>query len=106
MDYKSYNQTYGNKSFLLGVLRTLMLIKPPNMQSFGHKLFISSLPVHLTGRGVLYPRVRDFYIAPTMSSSHWLTVVSAIFTNFGALYLTEILTDFGQILDSKSYDQA
>ena len=32
--------------------------------------------------------------------------VSAIFTNFGALYLTEFLTDFGQILDSKSYDQA
>ena len=27
-------------------------------------------------------------------------------TNFGALYLTEFLTDFGQILDSKSYDQA
>ena len=26
-------------------------------------------------------------------------------TNFGALYLTEFLTDFGQILDSKSYDQ-
>ena len=27
-------------------------------------------------------------------------------TNFGALYLTEFLTDFGQILDSKSYDKA
>ena len=27
-------------------------------------------------------------------------------TNFGVLYLTEFLTDFGQILDSKSYDQA
>ena len=27
-------------------------------------------------------------------------------TNFGALYLTEFLMDFGQILDSKSYDQA
>ena len=27
-------------------------------------------------------------------------------TNFGALYLTQFLTDFGQILDSKSYDQA
>ena len=26
-------------------------------------------------------------------------------TNFRALYLTEFLTDFGQILDSKSYDQ-
>ena len=27
-------------------------------------------------------------------------------TNFGGLYLTEFLTDFGQILDSNSYDQA
>ena len=27
-------------------------------------------------------------------------------TNFGALYLTQFLTDFSQILDSKSYDQA
>ena len=26
-------------------------------------------------------------------------------TNFGALYLSEFLTDLGQILDSKSYDQ-
>ena len=27
-------------------------------------------------------------------------------TNFEALYLSEFLTDLGQILDSKSYDQA
>ena len=27
-------------------------------------------------------------------------------TNFGAVYLTQFLTDFSQILDSKSYDQA
>ena len=27
-------------------------------------------------------------------------------TYFGALYLSEFLTDLGQILDSKSYDQA
>ena len=27
-------------------------------------------------------------------------------TNFRALYLSEFLTDLGQILDSKSYDQA
>ena len=26
--------------------------------------------------------------------------------NFGALYLTQFLTDFSQILDSKSYEQA
>ena len=31
------------------------------MESFGHKMFISSQPVPLTGRGVLYPRVRDFF---------------------------------------------
>ena len=30
------------------------------MESFGHKMFISSQPVPLMGRGVLYPRVRDF----------------------------------------------
>ena len=30
------------------------------MESFGHKMFISSQPVPLTGTGVLYPRVRDF----------------------------------------------
>ena len=33
-------------------------------------------------------------------------VYKAFLTKFGGLYLTEILTDFGQILDSKSYDQA
>ena len=27
-------------------------------------------------------------------------------TNFGAVYLTQFLTDCSQILDSKSYDQA
>ena len=27
-------------------------------------------------------------------------------TNFGAVYLTQFLTDFSQILDSKSYNQA
>ena len=30
------------------------------MESFGHKMFISSQPVPLTGTGVLYPRLRDF----------------------------------------------
>ena len=32
------------------------------MESFGHKMFISSQPVPLTGRGVLYLRVRDFLL--------------------------------------------
>ena len=36
----------------------------------------------------------------------YVCMLSDIFTNFRALYLTEFLTDFGQILDSKSYDQA
>ena len=31
------------------------------MESFGHKMIISSQPVPLTGTGVLYPRVRDFF---------------------------------------------
>ena len=31
------------------------------MESFGHKMFISSQAVPLTGTGVLYPRVRDFF---------------------------------------------
>ena len=32
------------------------------MDSFGHKMIISSQPVPLTGTGVLYPRVRAFQI--------------------------------------------
>ena len=32
------------------------------MESFGHKIFISSQPVPLTGTGVLYPRVQDFFL--------------------------------------------
>ena len=31
------------------------------MDSFGHKMIISSQPVPLMGTGVLYPRVRDFF---------------------------------------------
>ena len=30
------------------------------MESFGHKMFISSQPVPLMGTGVLYPRMQDF----------------------------------------------
>ena len=60
------------------------------------------------GTGVLYPRLRDCYIAAAMSVTGWLTiyVYQTFLTNFRALYLTQFLTDFGQILDSKSYDQA
>ena len=35
-----------------------------------------------------------------------LLLYHTFLTNLGALYLTEFLTDFGQILDSNSYDQA
>ena len=49
----------------------------------------------------------------SLSISHWLTMYVCIYvcyqtflTNFGALYLTEFLTDLGLILDSNSYDQA
>ena len=31
------------------------------MESFGHKMIVSSQPVPLTGTRVLYPRVRDFF---------------------------------------------
>ena len=33
-------------------------------------------------------------------------VYQTFLTKFGALYLSEFLTDLGQILDYKSYDQA
>ena len=56
----------------------------------------------------------DFYIAPAMSVIGWLTIYlmyvcmyvdQTFLTNFRALYLTEFLTDFGQIFvcDSTSY---
>ena len=39
------------------------------MESFGHKIFISSQLVPLTGTGVLYPRVRDFLLLSTNHKS-------------------------------------
>ena len=51
----------------------------------------------------------DFYIASRYQAvTDWLCVwVDQTFlANFGGLYLTEFLTDFGQILDWNSYDQA
>ena len=56
--------------------------------------------------------LRHFYIAPRYQDftyiCNWLTmyVYPPFSTNFGGLYLTQFLTDFCQILDSKSYDQA
>ena len=52
-----------------------------------------------------------FYIASRYQAvTYWLLCIIYLYqsflTNFRALYLTEFLTDFGQILDSKSYDQA
>ena len=35
-----------------------------------------------------------------------LLLYQTFLTNFGALYLSELLTYLGQILDSKYYDQA
>ena len=32
------------------------------MELFGQKMFISSQRVPLTGTGVLYPRLRDFFV--------------------------------------------
>ena len=43
-----------------------MPCRPLNMQSFVH--FVRTLTVPLTGTGVLYPRVRDFFILSRVSS--------------------------------------
>ena len=49
-----------------------------------------------------------FEILSDICISHILLCMlyQTFLTNFGALYLSEFLTDLGQILDSKSYDQA
>ena len=47
------------------------------MESFGHKMFISSQPVPLMGKGVLYPRLRDFFI--TNSLNIFQNIVKFIF---------------------------
>ena len=44
------------------------------MESFGHKMFISSQPVPLTGTGVLYPRLRDFQHWPCKDVAVSLTI--------------------------------
>ena len=45
---------------------------------------------------------RTMYLCINVS----IYVYQTFLTNFGALYLTQFLIDFGQILDSKYYDQA
>ena len=60
------------------------------------------------------PQLRHFYIAPRCQAvTYWLSIIynyllcyQTFLTNFRALYLTQFLTDFRQILDSKSDDQA
>ena len=58
------------------------------------------------------PQLRHFYIAPRCQAvTYWLSIIyyylyQTFLTNFKALYLTQFLTNLGQILDSKSYDQA
>ena len=50
-----------------------------------------------------------FYIASryqAVTDGLLLLCYQTFLTNFGGLYLTEFLMDFGQILDSNSYDQA
>ena len=39
-----------------------------------------------------------------LKNGSFLDVEKDIFTNFGAVYLTQFLTDLSQILDSKSSD--
>ena len=57
-----------------------------------------------------FVKIWSFYIASRYQAlTDWLCVwvgYQTFLTNFGGLYLTEFLTDFGQILDSNSYDQA
>ena len=51
----------------------------------------------------------DYLATPSLALSFslaWEWQYHTFLTNLGALYLTEFLTDFGQILDSNSYDQA
>ena len=56
----------------------------------------------------LDPSIQGLY--PSFRQLHWQSIIMYVYqtflTNFGGLYLTEFLTDFGQILDSNSYDQA
>ena len=56
-----------------------LITKPTNlMESFGHKMFISSQPVPLTGTGVLYPRFRDFFVPKLVM---WILKIQAVILN-------------------------
>ena len=55
---------------------------------------------------MIFTSVRDVKQSLTGCYVSIIFLYQSFLTNFGALYLTEFLTDFGQILDSKSYDQA
>ena len=55
---------------------------------------------------LLFISLRDIKQSLTDYYYYLLLCYQTFLTNFGGLYLTEFLTDFGQILDSNSYDQA
>ena len=48
------------------------------------------------------PQHKEMFMGGWMDGWIW----NAFWTALNCLYLTQFLTDFGQILDSKSYDQA
>ena len=52
------------------------------MESFGHKIIILSQPVPLTRRGVLYPRVRDFFLLNGKNELKILLTPETLFKGF------------------------
>ena len=82
---------------------TLDLRKVPQSGDLSHCFFYWTLEIRMF-RGY-------FWTAPYVSmgrpsSSQSMYVRPSGVTTLNCLYLTQFLTDFGQILDSKSYDQA
>ena len=78
-------------------------------------LYLSPEAVNLTNKGNYVEEKKvpsDLYIALRYQEVTFICnyvggyVVPSFLTNFGALYLTEFSTNFGQILDSNSYVQA
>ena len=63
------------------------------------------MPVYVHSCGI-FTSLRDVKQSLTGYYVCMYYLYQSFLTNFTALYLTQFLTDFVQILDSKSYDQA
>ena len=59
-----------------------------------------------TGTNIFYIALRYQEVTLICNYVGGYVVVPSFLTNFRALYLTEFSTNFGQILDSNSYDQS